>query len=114
MEGCRRFSLQLQPILAGRAPARLPSRMRSSRPRTPGPTPLRRLTNREYNNTVHDLLGDDTRPADQFPVDRDETFLFARAGAISVQDAKLLRGAAEALATAAVGKVATLVPCNPA
>ncbi|MBI2688630.1 MAG: DUF1592 domain-containing protein [Acidobacteria bacterium] len=28
---------------------------------------LRRLTNTQYNNTVRDLLGDDTRVADQFP-----------------------------------------------
>jgi len=34
---------------------------------TPGPSPLRRLTNTEYNNTVRDLLGDGTRPADRFP-----------------------------------------------
>ena len=28
---------------------------------------LRRLTNSQYNNTVRDLLGDQTQPADQFP-----------------------------------------------
>jgi hypothetical protein len=28
---------------------------------------LRRLTHSQYNNTVHDLLGDQTSPADQFP-----------------------------------------------
>src|SRR5262249_48440054 len=28
---------------------------------------LRRLTHSQYNNTVRDLLGDQTRPADQFP-----------------------------------------------
>ena len=30
----------------------------------PGPSPLRRLTRWEYNHTVHDLLGDATKPAD--------------------------------------------------
>ena len=30
---------------------------------------LRRLTNSQYNNTVRDLLGDQTQPADQFPPD---------------------------------------------
>jgi hypothetical protein len=30
---------------------------------TPGPSPIRRLTRFEYDNTVRDLLGDDTRPA---------------------------------------------------
>lgn len=33
----------------------------------PGRAPLRRLTRFEYNNTVRDLLGDTTRPADGFP-----------------------------------------------
>src|SRR4051794_28053232 len=31
------------------------------------PGALRRLTHTQYNNTVRDLLGDFTRPADQFP-----------------------------------------------
>jgi hypothetical protein len=34
----------------------------------PNPT-LRRLTHSQYNNTVRDLLGDHTAPADQFPPD---------------------------------------------
>jgi hypothetical protein len=33
----------------------------------PGRAPLRRLTKFEYNNTVRDLLGDDTNPAFAFP-----------------------------------------------
>jgi Protein of unknown function (DUF1592)/Protein of unknown function (DUF1588)/Protein of unknown function (DUF1587)/Protein of unknown function (DUF1595)/Protein of unknown function (DUF1585) len=33
----------------------------------PGRAPLRRLTRFEYNNTVLDLLGDDTLPANAFP-----------------------------------------------
>ncbi len=32
----------------------------------PGPAPMRRLTRAEYNNTVRDLLGDRSRPADRF------------------------------------------------
>jgi hypothetical protein len=34
---------------------------------TPGRTPLRRLTATEYNNTVRDLMGDTTSPANSFP-----------------------------------------------
>lgn len=34
---------------------------------TPGRSPLRRLTATEYNNTVRDLMGDTTYPADRFP-----------------------------------------------
>src|SRR5215204_4267240 len=34
---------------------------------SPSSSSLRRLTHSQYNNTVRDLLGDQTRPADQFP-----------------------------------------------
>jgi Protein of unknown function (DUF1592)/Protein of unknown function (DUF1588)/Protein of unknown function (DUF1595)/Protein of unknown function (DUF1587)/Protein of unknown function (DUF1585) len=33
----------------------------------PGRTPLRRLTAAEFNNTVHDILGDTTAPGNDFP-----------------------------------------------
>ncbi len=33
----------------------------------PAPVLVRRLTHSQYNNTVRDLLGDQTRPANQFP-----------------------------------------------
>ena len=33
----------------------------------PGRTPLRRLTATEFNNTVKDLIGDTTQPANSFP-----------------------------------------------
>jgi hypothetical protein len=32
----------------------------------PGPSPIRRMTRFEYNNTVRDLLGDKTLPAADF------------------------------------------------
>ncbi len=35
----------------------------------PGPSLIQRLTRRQYNNTIRDLLGVDTHPADAFPVD---------------------------------------------
>lgn len=34
---------------------------------SPGPSPLRRLTRFEYSNTIRDLVGDTSRPADRFP-----------------------------------------------
>ncbi|HET9960023.1 MAG TPA: DUF1592 domain-containing protein [Polyangiaceae bacterium] len=37
----------------------------------PGRSPLRRLTTREYNNTVRDLLGDTTKPGDLLPAQVD-------------------------------------------
>jgi hypothetical protein len=86
-----------------------------SDPNAAGPMPMLRLTNREYNNTVRDLLGDTSRPADQFPSDRDSTFEFRRAGDVAVLDATVLRTAAETLATAAAPKIAPggLLPCDP-
>src|SRR5690348_10104766 len=35
----------------------------------PGPSYVRRLNRFEYNNTVRDLLGDTTKPADDFPME---------------------------------------------
>jgi hypothetical protein len=35
----------------------------------PGPSLVQRLTRRQYNNTVRDLLGVDSHPADAFPTD---------------------------------------------
>jgi hypothetical protein len=74
--------------------------------------PLLRLTRLEYNNTVRDLLGDTTHPADQFPLDEDTTvagtpFLYRRYGEVAQLDADLLRGAAEKLAAAY-----TPAPCS--
>jgi hypothetical protein len=83
-------------------------------PNAAGPMPLRRLTRREYNNTVRDLLGDTSRPADSFPPDKDSAFTFRRAGLVATVDASRLSNAAEALATAAEAKLDTLVPCKPA
>src|SRR5690242_18145294 len=64
-------------------------------PMAAGPMPLRRLTHREYNNTVRDLLGVTSSPADAFPLDLDNGFLFHRAGLVSSLDASTLRDAAE-------------------
>jgi len=36
----------------------------------PGPAPIRRLTRFELNNTLHDLLGDTTKAADQLPAEQ--------------------------------------------
>ena len=83
-------------------------------PNAVGPRPLYRLTRREYNNTVRDLLQDATQPADDFPDDRDRSFLFRRAGLVATQDADLLRTAAETLAKTAIKTPATLLPCDPA
>jgi hypothetical protein len=83
-------------------------------PNAVGLKPLSRLTRREYNNTVRDLLGDATRPADEFAEDRDRSFLFRRAGLVATQDAELLGAAAETLAAAAIKNTAKVLPCDAA
>jgi hypothetical protein len=83
-----------------------------SDPNAAGPRPLYRLTRREYNNTVRDLLGDSTHPADDFPEDRDRSFLFRRAGSVATQDADLLRTTAEALAATAMKTPSSVLPCE--
>src|SRR4051812_46583695 len=80
-------------------------------PLAAGPMPLRRLTHREYNNTVRDLLGVTTSPADAFPLDVDGTFLFHRSGLVSTLDASTLRDAAEALVKTL--DIAKLLTCQP-
>lgn len=85
-----------------------------SDPNAVGPRPLTRLSRREYNNTVRDLLGDATRPADAFPEDHDRAFLFRRAGLVATQDADLLSSAAQALAATAIETPSKLLPCDPA
>lgn len=42
-------------------------------PIKPGPAPIRRLTRVEYNNTVYQLLGDASKPANEFPPDEESS-----------------------------------------
>ena len=78
---------------------------------------LRRLTHSQYNNTVRDLLGDQTRPADAFPP---EDFVHGFKNQIASQDispllAEAYNTAAERLARSAfLGGLDTnrLIPCK--
>src|SRR6185295_13462941 len=79
---------------------------------------LRRLTLSQYNNTVRDLLGDFTRPADQFPP---EDFLNGFTNQVEGQSvppllAEAYTVAAEKLAANAFrrGDSQGLIPCKPA
>lgn len=79
---------------------------------TAAPAPLRRLTNEEYNNTVRDLLGDTSRPADAFPPD--EAIGGFENNTVSPVTSLLVErymGAAEALAAAATKSIDKLSPC---
>ena len=77
---------------------------------------LRRLTHSQYNHTVRDLLGDETRPADQFPR---EDFVYgftnqAEGQLVSPLLAEAYARAAERLARTAFrgGDSHGLVPCQ--
>lgn len=80
-------------------------------PNAAGPMPLLRLTHSEYNNSVRDLLGDTSNPANAFPLDRDPEFLYRRAGLASLQDVDTIKDAAKALGNVAETKATTLAPC---
>jgi hypothetical protein len=78
---------------------------------SPGPSPIRRLTRTEYNNTIRDLLGLTTARGRDFAIDQDAGG-FAIGGPVSTSvDASRLLEAADELATAAAAKLGTLLPC---
>jgi hypothetical protein len=83
-------------------------------PGVPGPAVFRRLTRAEYNNTVRDLLGDATAPANGFPTDSlAGQSGYTRGGAVSGVDADRIFEATEKLAAAAVStRLGTLLPCG--
>jgi hypothetical protein len=79
-------------------------------------SPLRRLTRWEYNNTVHDLLGDTTAPADQFSAESRQLG-FTNGAASTPMSAVVVEeyeGAARALAATAIKDPAALLGCDPA
>lgn len=76
------------------------------------PVPLRRLTNEEYNNSVRDLLGDTSRPADAFPPD-EAIGGFENNTVSPITQALVERymEAAEGLAARAAERLDKLAPC---
>jgi len=81
---------------------------------SPGPAPLRRLTQTQYNNTIRDLLGDASKPADSFPPDQKLGDFTNTAVALTVPPllASGYEQAAETLAAAAL-KNKSFLPCDP-
>ena len=58
--------------------------MQPAVPGQPGPSVFRRLTRTEYNNTIRDLLGDNSAPAKAFPDDQESAKSgFLAGGAVS-------------------------------
>ena len=80
------------------------------------PSPLRRLTRFEYNSTVQDLFSTSLTPADSFPPDEVVDGFTNNAVLLTISSLhaeKYMEGA-EALATEALTRLATLLPCDPA
>ena len=82
----------------------------------PGPSPIRRLTRLEYDNTVRDLLGDDSRPAASFIGEQTiEGFDNNALGASSSRPIiEQYEAAAKQLAETAVTDLDALLECDPA
>lgn len=82
----------------------------------PGPSPLRRLTRFEYNNTIQDLFGIDTRPADAFTPEKVALGFNNNATVLTVSPllAEQYMDAAEAISVTATENMSALLPCDPA
>jgi hypothetical protein len=79
-------------------------------------TDVRRLTRFEYNNTVRDLLGDVTSPADGLPPEEEVAGFNNQAAALLASDLLIEQYmlAAEDISARAVQDIATLMPdCDP-
>jgi hypothetical protein len=87
-----------------------------TKPVSPGDTLARRMTRFEYNNTIRDLLGDKSNPADQFPADDVSGVFDNQASALSVSTtlAQSYMNAAESLATNAAKDIDKLTNCDVA
>ncbi|WP_044985596.1 DUF1592 domain-containing protein [Sorangium cellulosum] len=78
----------------------------------PGESPLRRMTRAEYDNTIFDLLGDDSRPARDFVPEEESLGFNNQAAALVVSPllAEQYMTAAEGVAARAVGKLVREAP----
>ena len=82
---------------------------------SPGPSYARRLNRFEYNNTVRDLLGDQTAPANDFPSEERRNGFDNNALALQVSPnlVEQYMNAAEKLAATAIANLSSLLPCDP-
>jgi hypothetical protein len=79
-----------------------------------GPASFRRLTRLEYNNTIRDLLGDASEPANELPGDTtSEKSGFVKGGPVSRVDAEHFVEITEALAARAAKHLGDFLPCAP-
>lgn len=80
-----------------------------------GPSPIRRMTRREYDRTVHDLINDATKPGAAFP-DEEEALGFnnnANAQSMSPVLTEKYLTVAEDIAERAVQNLPALTGCDP-
>lgn len=83
---------------------------------TPGTSPIRRMTRVEYNNTVRDLLGDTSNPADSFVTEEEALGFNNQATSLIVTEilADQYMQASEDVAAAAVAeRLDQILPCDP-
>ncbi|UQA55525.1 DUF1592 domain-containing protein [Polyangium aurulentum] len=81
----------------------------------PGKSPIRRMTRLEYNNTVHDLLGDDTKPASGFVPEEEALGFNNQASALVVSPLlaeQYMQAAEDLAAVAAPGLLAKIPSCT--
>ncbi len=78
-------------------------------------TPIRRLTRFEYNNTVRDLLGDTTGPADVLPPEEEVAGFNNQAAALTTSDLLIEQymKVAEGVSARAIENLASILPCDP-
>ncbi len=78
-------------------------------------TPIRRLTRFEYNNTVRDLLGDTTNPADVLPPEEEVAGFNNQAAALTTSDLLIEQymKVAEDVSARAAQNLPELLPCDP-
>jgi hypothetical protein len=79
-------------------------------------TPIRRLTRAEYNNTVRDLLGDTTHPADVLPPEEEVKGFDNQAAALTVSNllVEQYMKVAEDVSVRATADVEAILPgCSP-
>jgi Protein of unknown function (DUF1592)/Protein of unknown function (DUF1588)/Protein of unknown function (DUF1595)/Protein of unknown function (DUF1585)/Protein of unknown function (DUF1587) len=81
-----------------------------------GPLVLRRLTHREFNHTLQDLLGDTTNPADTWSVDDGSTNSgFEAPNSVDKTTLQFIEPSIDAAAESAVAQNRVTIPCtNPA
>ncbi|RYZ08039.1 MAG: DUF1592 domain-containing protein [Myxococcales bacterium] len=81
-------------------------------PETAGVMPLRRLTHREFSNTMAELLGDTTKPGAKFEPDGPGAGGFEAPGTVPTETARGYMEAAEVLAATALTANKITVPCT--